>query len=69
MENFNVIEITKAGPYLVCVCYKVVPDVATRPFTIVGCVIVWLNESNGFPHDIGLGGIDRRNDLKFPDNL
>ena len=55
-KEFGIFDIMEAGAYLVLFC-KTVPDVNKRPFTIAGCVAIWLNEDEGLPPELGLGDL------------
>ena len=67
-DNFDVFDIMECGPYLVLPC-KTLPEPSIRPFTIAGCVAVWIEEDGGLPAEIGLGDLANGADLDLPDEL
>ena len=67
-KEFGVYDIHIAGPYLVLYC-NTLPAEEDRPFTIAGCVTVWLGEDEGLPAEIGLGDVGDGEDLAIDDEL
>ena len=55
-DNFEVFDIMECGPYLVLRC-ETLPKPDVRPFTIAGCVAVWIEEDEGLPAEICLGDL------------
>ena len=67
-DNFGVSEMHECGPYLVLHC-KILPEAEHRPFTVAGCVAVWLDDEEGIPAEIGLGDLADGDDMKLPDEI
>ena len=70
LEHYTAYDVLYAGPYMVMTCREV-PPFDKRPFTIAGCVAVWLDEEEEYPPDILIG--DMRDDfdaeVEFTDDI
>ena len=58
-----------SGPYLSLHCEKV-PDPDDRPFTVAGCVAVWLSEDEPYPSELDLGDLGGSDDeVELPEYI
>ncbi|KAL8853276.1 MAG: hypothetical protein Q9221_001887 [Calogaya cf. arnoldii] len=71
-DEYRVMDFLEAIPYLVLWCSEAaLPDPIRRPFTIAGCVAVWLEEGSALPSDLSpydLSGLDNK-DLQLDDEV
>lgn len=62
LTTFGVTDFLVSFPYLVLWCEDL-PDLDTRPFTIAGCVAVWLEEGGSLPAELSLGDLGGGEDI------
>ena len=51
-DQYGVVDITQMGVYLEMRCKSVLPEPAVRPFTVAGCLAVWLLKESRIPSEI-----------------
>ena len=68
IDNFSVSNMGDCGPCLVSRC-KTLPEAGDRPFTVAGCVAVWLNWEKGLPAELSLGDLANGAELNLPNNI
>jgi hypothetical protein len=54
-DTYKVAELQISQPFLILWCKGGVPDQHQRPFSIVGCIAVWLDEGDEVPGDLSIG--------------
>lgn len=68
-KHYTVQEIQHSGPFLILECDKV-PELHARPFTVAGCVAVWLSEEEPYPPELGLGDLSQSDEeLQLPESI
>ncbi|KAL9020027.1 MAG: hypothetical protein Q9185_002715 [Variospora sp. 1 TL-2023] len=67
-KEFSVNSVMESGPYLVLTC-DVVPEPASRPFTIAGCVAVWLKEGEAMPGELMIGDSGEAADIRLESDI
>ena len=60
-EKFNIAQLQVSQPFLVLWCKDGTPSQDERPFSIAGCISVWLNKDDPMPADLivgDMGGVE-----------
>jgi hypothetical protein len=68
-SKYGVSELIWSSAFLIITCREKVPPSNQRPFTIAGCVGVWLAEGDAFPWGLLPPTPARGEDLELPDHL
>ena len=59
-EKFCITEMQMSQPFLILWCEHGIPAQNERPFSIGGCIAVWLNKDDAVPGDLSIGDYGRK---------
>jgi hypothetical protein len=68
-EKYGVYEIWISGIFLILTCRDEAPPSDSRPFTIAGCIAVWLSADDNYPFGLLSPDLAEGEDLKIPDHM
>lgn len=69
LKKYGVHEMQESLPFLILWCRGGIPPQDKRPFSIAGCIAVWLNEGDPVPGDISIGDWGEADDIVIDDDL
>jgi hypothetical protein len=69
LEKFGVTRMQESLPFLILWCGNDIPPPDKRPFSIAGCIAVWLTESDPSPSDLFIGDWGESDDIKIDEDL
>ena len=68
-KQYGLNEIFESGVFLYLTCTGVAPPSNLRPFTVAGCIAVWLSNNDSYPFNLFPPDFAEGDDLNIPDHL
>ncbi|MCJ1411236.1 hypothetical protein MMC19_005324 [Ptychographa xylographoides] len=68
-RKYKVFDMQISLPYLILFCQDAIPLQDERPFSIAGCIAVWLKEGDAVPGDISIGDWGEGDEISLQEEL